>query len=100
MAANGSGRIKMNVGRLLRILFFAQDLPVASFFLPMDLPVAPTKNKSLTNKIWANLPAGKKKGFQYTEKVGLLTNDGDVEPFYVCDFFTLMFNTGHPCQGV
>ena len=43
MAANGSGGIKMNVGQLLRILFFARDLPMASFFLPVDLPVAPTK---------------------------------------------------------
>jgi hypothetical protein len=24
------------------------------------------------------------------EKVGVLTKDGDVEPFYVCDFFTLI----------
>ncbi len=24
------------------------------------------------------------------EKVGLLTKDGDVEPFHVCDFFTLI----------
>ncbi len=24
------------------------------------------------------------------EKVGLLTKDGDVEPFYVCDFLTLI----------
>ncbi len=43
MAANGSGRIKMNVGWLLRILFFARDLPVASFFLPVDLTLALAK---------------------------------------------------------
>jgi hypothetical protein len=25
-----------------------------------------------------------------SEKVGLLLKDGDMEPFYVCDFFTLI----------
>ncbi len=45
---NGSGGIKMNMGRLLRILFFARDQPVASFFCrwicPWLLP------KQITNK--------------------------------------------------
>jgi hypothetical protein len=35
------------------------------------------------------------------EKVGLLTKDGDVEPFYVCDFFTLISSVppGRPVRG-
>jgi hypothetical protein len=65
MAANGSGGIKMNVGWLLQILFFAWDLPVASFCSACGFARGSRQNKSLTNKIRADLPAGKKRGFQY-----------------------------------
>ncbi len=61
MAANGSGGIKINVGRLLRILFFARDLPVASFFFARGFSQSSHQNKSLTNKIQADLPMGKNK---------------------------------------
>jgi hypothetical protein len=49
MAANGSGGIKMNVGRMLRILFFAQDLPVVSFFFARGFARG-SRQKHITNK--------------------------------------------------
>jgi hypothetical protein len=43
MAANGSGGIKMNVERLLRIPFLPRICSGHPFFLPVDLSVAPAK---------------------------------------------------------
>jgi hypothetical protein len=61
MAANDSGGIKMNVGRLLQILFFCPGFACGILIFARGFARGSRQNKSLTNKIRADLPAGKKK---------------------------------------
>jgi hypothetical protein len=51
----------LNVWVVVMNPFFARDLPVAYFFFARGFACGSRQNKSLTNKIWADLPAGKKK---------------------------------------
>ncbi len=65
---------KNECGAVVTNPFFSQNLPVASFFLPMDLPVAPAKTNHQQTKSGQICPPAKKKDSNTTSLVTIETD--------------------------
>jgi hypothetical protein len=72
---------KNECGAVVMNPFFCPGLARGIFFFARGFARGSRQNKSLTNKIWADLPTGKKKGFSLRR--GLLYGTNLISPKFL-----------------